>query len=183
MRRSARLGAVVLAAALAAGCVERRYVVYSDPPGALVYRNGVYLGATPVDDYYVYYGKYEFVLVKDGYETLRVLQDIPAPVYEWPGLDFLSENVNPFKIRDVRSFSYTLQPLQAVRPEELRHRADELRARGQSIGAPREPRPAPAGPPPLAAPVPAPPPGAPAAPPPPVADAPGSPRPGGVNAP
>jgi hypothetical protein len=147
MKRHAWL-LTLLTATLAGGCVERRYVIYSDPPGALVYKNGVYLGATPVDDYFVYYGKYEFTLVKEGYEPLRVVQDIPAPWYELPGPDFVSEAVVPVKIRDVRSFCYTLQPQQTVRPDDLLNNANALRARGQSIGAPREPRPAPPEPPP-----------------------------------
>ncbi len=157
MKRNACLGVVLLFAGLAAGCVERRFVVYSDPPGALVYVNNQYVGATPVDYWYVYHGKYQFTLVKDGYETLNIIQDIPAPWYSLPGLDFFSE-VMPFKIRDVRSFCYTLQPLQQVRPDDLYNRATELRTRGQGIGTPREPKAVPAGPPTA-------PPGAPAVPP------------------
>src|SRR5262249_31404349 len=118
MKPIACLGVVLLTADLAAGGVQRRLVVYSDPPAALVYLNNQYVGATPVDFYYVYYGKYQFTLVKDGYETLNVIQDIPAPWYELPGPDFIAE-VQPFKIRDVRSFCYTLQPLQQVRPDDL----------------------------------------------------------------
>ncbi len=168
MKRNAGLGTLLLIAALSAGCVERRFVVYSDPPGALVYVNNQYVGATPVDYYWVYYGKYQITLVKDGYETLNVLQDIPAPWYELPGADFVSE-IQPFKIRDVRSFCYTLQPMLQVNPRDLKTRADELRAKGLAIGTPNEPRPAPAGPPAVPppsapGPLPAPPLGPPAAP-------------------
>jgi hypothetical protein len=153
MKRNAGLGAVLLVAGLSAGCVERRMVIYSDPPGALVYVNNQYVGATPVDYWWVYYGKYHFTLVKDGYETLNVQQDVPAPWYEWPGADFISE-VQPFKVRDVRSFCYTLQPMLQVQPEDLRRRADELRARGQAIGTPAEPRPVAPGPPAVPPPTP-----------------------------
>jgi PEGA domain len=170
---------------LTAGCVERRYVINSDPPGALVYVNGNYLGATPVDGYIIYYGKYKFTLVKDGYETLEVVQNYPPPWYEWPGADFLAENVYPFKLRDVRCFHYTMQPLQTVRPDDVKQRAEQLRTRGQGIGVPREPRPA--APPPTAPPPPPPPPDAPTLPPPtPVPGAPaGRPAPGpaGVSGP
>ena len=85
MKRTWGLGAAVIVAACSTGCVEQRYVIYSDPPGAMVYRNGDPIGYTPVDDTFVYYGKYHFTLVKDGYETLQVDQDIPAPWYEFPG--------------------------------------------------------------------------------------------------
>jgi hypothetical protein len=138
------IGALLVCASQATGCVERRYVINSQPQGALVYRStGEYIGATPVDDYFVYYGKHEFILVKEGFEPLRVVQDIPAPWYEFPGIDFISENLNPFKVRDVRTFCYALQPAQAVRPDDLFNKASQLRVRGQGIGAPREPRPVP----------------------------------------
>jgi hypothetical protein len=137
---------VVLAGGLSAGCVERRFVINSEPQGALVYVNGQYLGATPVDYYYTYYGKYEFKLVRAGYEPLTVIQPAPPPWYEWPGLDFIAENVVPYKLRDVRTFCYNLQPLQTVRPDDLLNRASGLRARGQAIGPPRQAGPAPASP-------------------------------------
>src|SRR5437660_464634 len=63
------LGAVTLAALLT-GCVDRRYVVTSDPPGALVLRNGQPIGATPADGHFVYSGHYPFTLLRDGYQTL-----------------------------------------------------------------------------------------------------------------
>ena len=101
MKPNMGLWASLTAAALCTGCVEQRYVITSDPPGAAVYRNGNLIGYTPVDDTFVYYGKYHFTLVKDGYETLQVDQDIAGPVYEYPGLDFVSEVLYPFNLRDV----------------------------------------------------------------------------------
>ena len=138
MKRSAGLWALLLTTglttALSAGCVERRYTIYSDPPGAIVFRNGQYLGPTPVDDHFVYYGKYHFVLVKEGYETLVVDQKITTPWYEYPPLDFISESLVPWKIRDVRTFTYTMQPLQAPGHDEVLHRGTTLRERGKGIG-------------------------------------------------
>jgi hypothetical protein len=119
-----------------AGCVERRYVITSDPPGAVVLRNGQPIGATPVDDYFVYYGTYNFTLLKEGYETLQVEQEIPTPWYECFPLDFFSENLVPHPIQDVRRFHYTLEPRQAVRTDQLLNDAQNLRNRGQSLGAP-----------------------------------------------
>ncbi|HZY84784.1 MAG TPA: PEGA domain-containing protein [Gemmataceae bacterium] len=148
MKRTAGLGALLLlAGGLSAGCVERRYTIYSDPPGAVVYRNGQQLGPTPVDDSFVYYGKYHFVLVKEGYETLVVEQNISTPWYEYPPLDFVSESLVGSKIRDVRTFTYTMQPLQAPRHDEVLQRGTTLRDRGKTIGdQPPEP---PANTPPL----------------------------------
>lgn len=140
MKRIACLAAL-LTIGSTAGCVERRFTIYSDPPGALVYHNGNYLGMTPVDGYLVYYGKQQFTLIKGGYETLDVAQPYGPPWYEWPGIDFLAENIWPFKARDVRKFAYTLQPMQSIPPDDVRARAEELRTRGQNIGVPLPPRP------------------------------------------
>ena len=136
MTRQAMMMGMVLSAGLLAGCVERRYVITSDPPGAIVYKSGQPLGATPVDDHFIYYGKYDFMLVKEGYETLRVEQDIPTPWYEVFPLDFISENIVPWPITDVRRFHYQLQPRQQVQTDQLLREADALRNRGRAVGTP-----------------------------------------------
>lgn len=133
--------AVVLAAGLLAGCVERRYVVNSEPPGAAVLRNGRPLGAAPADDHFLYYGNYHFTLVKDGYQTLQVDQPIKAPWYEYAPLDFVSENLIPWKITDRREFTYQLQPLQLPNTQELLNQAEMLRQRGQALTPPEGPAP------------------------------------------
>jgi hypothetical protein len=118
------------------GCVERRFVVETDPPTALVLRDGKPIGASPADSYFDYYGKYHLTIIKEGFETLQVDQAVPAPWYEFPGLDFIVENVIPFKIRDVRRFNYRLQPVQPVPSNEVLDRAQELRSRGQGLAPP-----------------------------------------------
>jgi PEGA domain len=130
------LNVLALVALAQAGCVERRYVIVTDPPGAVVERNGELLGATPADDHFIYYGKYQFKIVKPGYETLQVKQDIPAPWYEFIGVDFLSENIWPFNIVDRREFHYQLVPLMQPQTNDLLREADNLRNRGKSIPPP-----------------------------------------------
>lgn len=126
-------GLLLLLTAAASGCVERRFVVTSDPPGALVYRNGQAIGTTPVDDSFVYYGNYHFTLVKEGYETLQVDEKVRAPWYEYPPLDFFSENIWPFKIRDIQRPHYQMQPLQNVRHDDVLRQGSALRSRGQAL--------------------------------------------------
>ena len=67
------------------GCVERQMTIRSDPPGALVYVDGYEIGITPVITPFTYYGQRKIRLVKDGYETLTVIQPVPPPWYEFPG--------------------------------------------------------------------------------------------------
>jgi hypothetical protein len=121
---------------MAGGCVEREMIVRSDPPGALVSVDGYDIGITPVSTPFTYYGQREVRLVKDGYETLTLLQPVPPPWYEFYGLDFVSENLVPGKIRDQRVFDYHLQPQVLAPPDELRARAEALRRGAQATAAP-----------------------------------------------
>jgi PEGA domain len=136
MRQFPGLLVVAVCAGLLTGCVDRRYVITSDPPGAVVYVNNRQIGATPADEHFIYYGDYEFLLVKDGYQTKRVVQNIPAPWYEYFPLDFFAENVWPFREIDVRRFNYELEPLPAVRTDVLIDEAQNLRKRGLAITPP-----------------------------------------------
>jgi hypothetical protein len=115
------------------GCVQRRFTVRSNPPGALVYIDNYEVGTTPVSTSFIYYGTRQIRLVKDGYETLTVLQPVPAPWYQWPGIDFFSENVVPGEIRDERILDYQLQPQVLVPTPQLLGRAEELRRGNQFV--------------------------------------------------
>jgi hypothetical protein len=134
-----RLFALTLLVATA-GCVERRMVIVAEPlaaAGAIVYdEKNQPIGAAPVDKPFTYYGKYSFRLAKDGFETLDVEQPVPARWYEYPGLDFISENLIPWTIRDVRRFHYTMQPTQVRTPEQVLREAQLLKAYGARIGEP-----------------------------------------------
>jgi PEGA domain len=134
MKRWAWLLSAAVWAGLLAGCVERRYVITSDPPGALVQRSGVPIGFTPADDYFTYYGTYHFTLIRDGFEPLQVDQPIPTPWYEYPPLDFVAENLLPWTIYDIHRFHYQMQPVQIPRSDEVLQRGQELRDRSQGIG-------------------------------------------------
>lgn len=139
------LVAIVLVA-LQLGCVRRRMTVRTNPPGAMVYIDDYPIGTTRVSANFTYYGTRKLRLVKDGYETLTVMEPLRAPWYQVPPLDFVSENLVPAEIRDRRVLSYQLVPQRVVPPEELLGRAERLRSRAQSSGMVRStsaPSPAP----------------------------------------
>ena len=110
---------VVLGCLLQTGCVRRRLLVRSNPPGALVYVDNQPIGTTPCATDFVYYGTREIRLVKAGYETLTVNQPLPAPWYQLPGLDFISENLVPAKIHDYRTAAFNMVPQVIVPTEQL----------------------------------------------------------------
>lgn len=136
MTRFSGLILVGVLAMLPTGCVTRRYLITSDPPGAIVYRNGQPIGPTPVEEPFIYYGKYHFRLVKDGYAPLDVEPELCPPWYQIPGIDFVSENLICYTFHDVQCLHFQLQPVEMARPDDVRARAEQLRQRGQGIQTP-----------------------------------------------
>jgi hypothetical protein len=121
--------------AVGGGCVQRRMIVRSNPPGALLYVDDKEIGMTPCATSFTYYGKRKFRLVKDGYETLTEMRWIPPPWYEFPPLDFVSENFVPGQIRDNRVVDFQLSPQAVVPSEQLLSRAEELRSGSHAAAA------------------------------------------------
>lgn len=101
--------------------------IHSNPPGALVYVDDYELGTTPISTNFTYYGKRKIRLVKDGYETKTVMQQVLPPWYQYFPLDFLTENFVPGEIRDTRTLTFNLTP-QAIAPtDSVMGRAEQLR--------------------------------------------------------
>ncbi len=138
LRRSSAI-VVVLMAATVTGCVERRYTIRTNPPGALVYVNGQELGTTPVSSSFTYYGDREITLQLDGYETMTVRQPINAPWYDNLLTEFFTENLYPGQLRDERDYTFQLKPLVSPPIDVLRDRAEGLRAVG-TIPPPARPK-------------------------------------------
>ncbi len=152
--------AIVLVLALVAGCVQRRMTIRSNPPGALVYVDDYQIGTTPVSHDFVYYGTRKIRLVKDGYETLTVRQPIPLPWYEIFPLDFVSENLIPWEVRDERVIDLAMQPASTEPAESVAARAEQARLAAGSLppvtpAAAAVAVPPPAAPQPIPAPAPA----------------------------
>ena len=101
--------------------------IRSNPPGALAFVDDQPIGVTPVSSSYTYYATRNIRLIKDGYQTQTVKHRFRAPWYQFPPLDFLSENLWPFEIRDEQTVDVELVPQQIVRNHELVERAEELR--------------------------------------------------------
>jgi PEGA domain len=110
------------------GCVYRRLVVRSDPPGAQVILDGQEVGTTPVAVPFLYYGTRQLTLVKPGFETRTELVRIPAPWYQWMPIDFVSDNFLPRQVNDRHEICWQLNPQGIVPQEKLQERADSLRS-------------------------------------------------------
>ena len=113
------------------GCVHRRLTIRSNPPGALVYVDGVEIGRTPVSTSFIYYGTRTVRLELDGYETVQENHRVRAPWYQIPPLDFVSDNLATRDLRDERVLYFELVPMRVVPTRQLISRADQLRMSSQ----------------------------------------------------
>lgn len=126
--------AILFAAALAGttGCVERVLQVRSDPPGATVYVNGTEAGKTPLDHHFTFYGTVEVALRREGVLYHREFKELSCPWYDHFPVDFFTELLVPWTIRDVHLVEVRLAPssrtLDEAERKELRRRSEELRS-------------------------------------------------------
>lgn len=136
-----RLGTVVGLCALfaASGCVRRRLAVRTNPPGAVVSVDNQVIGTSPAASSFTYYGTREIRIEKDGYRTETIRRRISPPWYQLPGLDFITETLVPWEIRDERIIDVELVPQTLEPTEEVLMRADQLRSQSRSgvVTAPR----------------------------------------------
>lgn len=134
-----RLALTLLAAGVAcmAGCVERRYTVRTDPPGALVMVNHEEIGASPVSRSFIYYGDREVEVSADGYQTKRVVVPVNAPWYDNLLTEWFTENLVPWTIRDERDINVRLEPEQPGSNGDLVGRAQALRNQASVPPPPR----------------------------------------------
>jgi hypothetical protein len=105
--------------------------IRSNPPGAVVYVDERRIGVTPVSTDYVYYGTRNIQLVKDGYDTVKEKHRFRTPWYQYPVIDFFSENLWPFETRDERILDFNLAPMAATPPSQILGNAEQLRADAQ----------------------------------------------------
>jgi len=111
----------------APGCVRRTLTIETAPSGALVYLNDEEIGRSPVTTDFLWYGDYDIIIRKEGYQTLGTHERIKAPWYQIPPIDFFAEVLYAGKIHDQHFLSYDLEPEQLPGRKELLERAEALR--------------------------------------------------------
>lgn len=109
------------------GCVRRTMKITTEPPNALVILNDQEVGRSDVSVDFLWYGDYDVVVRKEGFETLKTHWQIKAPWYQWIPFDFFAEVLWPGNIHDVHTKHFVLEPQSLPTPEELTERATELR--------------------------------------------------------
>ena len=88
------------------------------------------VGRSPVTVPFTWYGDYDVVIRKQGFETLKTHHRLRAPWYQWPIIDLFAEAFVPFTIHDRRELPiYTLTPRELPETEDVVLRAEEMRER------------------------------------------------------
>lgn len=118
------------------GCVERTVSISTEPRGALVYLNDKEVGRTPVTVPFQWYGDYDVVLRKDGYEPMKTHMKLSPPWYQYIPLDIFSELLYPGVIHDDRVYEFELTKARPVNVTDLQERALEIRAQARGEAAP-----------------------------------------------
>ncbi len=117
-----------------AGCVRRTMTITTDPPNALVFVNDQEVGRSTVATDFLWYGDYDVIVRKEGYETLKTNWPIKPPWYQIMPLDFFFEVLWPGQLHDQRAHHFTLVAQQIPSEEELVERAGQLRDRALEAG-------------------------------------------------
>ena len=129
VRAWAFVAAVVLTVVLACGCVRRTLTITTDPPNAHVFLNDHEIGVSDVTTDFTWYGDYDVVIRKEGYETLHTNWKMDAPWYQWIPIDFFTEVMWPGEFHDQRSQHFVLAVATTPETEELVERARVVRKR------------------------------------------------------
>lgn len=127
---------LALALALASGCVERRLIVRTDPPGAEVWVDGRPRGSSPAEMTFSSYGTREVVARKQGHAPARVRVELDPPWWQYPPFDLFTDLLWPGTIEDV----HEPEPLVLERRGELEP-AEAVAERARHFGGSGERRP------------------------------------------
>jgi len=154
VERCTHILAVLLATLLLGACAaERRLIITSDPPGALVRLDDTIVGSTPYEVAFDAYGTRRITLYKQGYRTASKLVPIEAPWYATFPLDIISEVLIPIGWKDIRRVDIALEqdagPVTRPDLAAVLQRAESLRLaepsgpRPSTIPPPQKPAPPP----------------------------------------
>lgn len=133
--------ALLLLAACASCAAERKLVIRSEPPGALVRLDNQVVGTTPYETTFDSYGTRRITLYKEGHVPLSRVLVIEPPWYADFPADLLTEVLFPVGWKDVREEDFTLEPVRegAISTPDLD--AVLLRAESLRLAEPAGPRP------------------------------------------
>jgi len=111
------------------GCVERELFIDSDPPGAMVFVDGVARETTPLSLPFDFYGERKIELRLADHRVHRQQIDLNPPWYMIFPLDFFSEVLIPFTFVDSHPFEIELEEI----PNDAFEDQDEILERARAM--------------------------------------------------
>ncbi|MCA9178820.1 MAG: hypothetical protein KDB14_30365, partial [Planctomycetales bacterium] len=84
-------------------------------------------GTSPASFDFTHYGARDIQVIKDGYKTVTVTEDVRAPWYQVTPIDFVAENLWPGEIRDERVVRIEMEPQPIVPADQVWQRGEQLR--------------------------------------------------------
>ena len=111
------------------GCVRRTLTIETQPAGALVFLNDEEVGRSPVTTDFTWYGDYEVIIRKQGYQTLNTNFVLKTPWYQVIPFDFFAEVLWPGHIVDAHTRHFEMAPQELPTREELIEHAAALKTR------------------------------------------------------
>jgi hypothetical protein len=132
----ARLLAALVLVPLLGGCVERKFFIRTDPPGAEVALNrGEPLeGRTPLETPFEHYGTYHLRITHPDCPEFEGAAPVEAPWWAYPPFDLFTDLLWPFTIHDHREIHVALPPRPEPRElEEVRERHAAVIERGEAM--------------------------------------------------
>ncbi len=116
-----------VASVLLSGCVERQLTINTEPQGALVTLNDEEIGVSPVTVSFEWYGDYDVIIRKEGFEPLKTHRKLKGPWYDAFPFDFFAQILNPDRILDSYEWTFELEEKTEPTREELIRKAEELK--------------------------------------------------------
>ncbi len=116
-----------VASVLLSGCVERKLTINTEPQGALVTLNDEEIGVSPVTVSFEWYGDYDVIIRREGFETLKTHRKLKRPWYDAFPFDFFAQILNPDRIVDSYEWAFELEEKTEPTREELIRNAEELK--------------------------------------------------------
>lgn len=114
---------------VAQGCVERELFIKSDPPGAMVFVDGVAREVTPVSVPFDFYGERDIELRLGDHRVHRERVDVNPPWYMIFPLDFFSEVLIPFTCVDSHVIEIKLEKI----PDDAFEDQEEILKRARAM--------------------------------------------------
>ena len=90
--------------------------ITSNPTGAVVFLNDREMGRTPFKRQFLWYGTYDVVVRKEGYQTLKTTAAIEPPIWQWVPIDALTDFL---PLRDEHDVRFDLKPSAPLDPAAL----------------------------------------------------------------